>query len=780
MPWSARRSHPQLWMPVVVFVFLMVFAGGGHPLWSRGIAVTAIGGFMIWRPPLLSPGRWVDRWVLVTIGVFCLSLLPLAEVFPAEWHDRAGSLGILLPTTLAPHPWESVEWIVLFIAVFGWLYTLCAFPVVHADRKRVMRFFAWGGAILGATAATATLLGMNNPFAPDVHNFSYFPNRNQWGLFLAMGGISFITIAVLSLQFRRYFIWFFIAGLILYGLGLTYSLSRAALLLFLLGSFGWFIWQAPRQKIRYALIYGLPALLLAASALIQFGGPFLERLSNAPEKLTNDFRWSIYRDAMDMFVSQPLWGSGLGSFDEVFPQFREQSRFYLSIIHPESDWFWVATETGLLGAVAFACLTIALLRQVLPLSNERTDLYRKGAIVVVLIFLLHTLVDVSAHRLGTVCTAGLFFALSRSEHSRGQERSIPLWLGRLVGLILALVGLMWSLGALFDWPTHSEVFRLQKAEKFQAALESGEGNLAISHAEKWIETFPMDWQAYYSLGQAQLYFRVSAEEARSSFRRMRFLEPVLAEPAYLEGLAWIPYDPAGTLNAWREALEREIHDRKNLFHRMSDWAKQDERLATGVSILSQQSPTLRTGFLQNLRDPSFQKEMRIELEHSPRLEKLPENLRESFLRRFIKTGGAAYLMSHINNNPGLREDWWLPIAEIAASEGNYRCAAEILLKRLEPAFLPDFSEKRELDDHYADFLLQPEDLVEGVSLLQRLIRVGDPDRALRIASQLTNLTQIPDYVLYWHAWLLCELGKFEESWPVWERYLEQAGNVRSG
>ena len=61
----------------------------------------------------------------------------------------------------------------------------------------------------------------------------------------------------------------------------------------------------------------------------------------------------IYRDATDMIVDAPLTGFGLGSFSAVFPQYRDASASYHRLAHPDSDFFWLASEGGLIAVALF-------------------------------------------------------------------------------------------------------------------------------------------------------------------------------------------------------------------------------------------------------------------------------------------------------------------------------------------------------------------------------------------------------------------------------------------
>jgi hypothetical protein len=70
-------------------------------------------------------------------------------------------------------------------------------------------------------------------------------------------------------------------------------------------------------------------------------------------------RFSIYGDARRWLRDSPLFGTGLGSFETVYPSYQD-SELRATVAHAHSDWLELALESGLTGLLAaFAAAGLA-------------------------------------------------------------------------------------------------------------------------------------------------------------------------------------------------------------------------------------------------------------------------------------------------------------------------------------------------------------------------------------------------------------------------------------
>jgi O-antigen ligase len=134
-----------------------------------------------------------------------------------------------------------------------------------------------------------------------------------------------------------------------------------------------------RQRKAGRMILGLGVLSVLAIGLLAWlgGGELIERVasirSEARMELSGAMRVNIDRDAMKMFERKPILGWGLGTFAEVYPQFRS---FYTNFFvdHAHNDYLQLLVEMGGLGFAVFLWLVIVAYRGAIrKLKNWTVD-----------------------------------------------------------------------------------------------------------------------------------------------------------------------------------------------------------------------------------------------------------------------------------------------------------------------------------------------------------------------------------------------------------------------
>jgi O-antigen ligase len=146
------------------------------------------------------------------------------------------------------------------------------------------------------------------------------------------------------------------------------------------------------------------------------GGEVTARLatinSEARRELSGGTRVSIGRDGLKMWSQRPFLGWGLGTFREVYPQFRS---FYTDLVVDEAhdDYLQLLTETGVAGLAVLVWFLVVLYRSAaLKLTNWPRD--TNGAVALAAILgctgiLVHSFVDFN---LQVPANAGLFYVLA--------------------------------------------------------------------------------------------------------------------------------------------------------------------------------------------------------------------------------------------------------------------------------------------------------------------------------------------------------------------------------
>lgn len=304
-------------------------------------------------------------------------------------------------------------------------YGLISFLLTQTlTRTRQLRRIATSAAIYGATVAMfAILQSLSSPGrlywfrTPQAGGWIYGPyvNHNHYA-----GLMEMLVPIPLVFAFSRY----------AHGRERWIAASAAALIaatIFLSGSRGGmaafavqlavllvFVFRERRGEGTGVLLGGF--LLLSLTAVAWIGGKDVsQRIATLDgshrHELTGDIRLHIDGDTAIMFAKRPILGWGLGTFEDVYPQFRS---FYTSLFvdKAHNDYLQLAAETGLLGLVAAAWLVGTSLRtgwsKTQKWPSDINGLVAVAAIVGITGILVHSLFDFNMQ---IPANAALFYAL---------------------------------------------------------------------------------------------------------------------------------------------------------------------------------------------------------------------------------------------------------------------------------------------------------------------------------------------------------------------------------
>jgi tetratricopeptide (TPR) repeat protein len=286
---------------------------------------------------------------------------------------------------------------------------------------------------------------------------------------------------------------------------------------------------------------GGSVVLALASLVLIFGGAVAARFAGGADSEVG-FRILIWRDTLALIHALPWCGAGLGNFRVFFPLFRHASINQQTVLHPESDWLLLVAEMGWL-AVPLALGAIgSMLRGALPLTDGSHRRLRAAALAAALAAMLHAIVDVPEHRVGSALVALFALVLARRDTPPTADSRGVVILSRLAGLAALVVAvLLWRLP---DDAGRAE--QLSQAERY--ADSEAAANRALARA-------PLDWRVYFTRA-GERASRGLILEAVADFRRARTLEPTYAQIPLDEGLFWRTVQPGLALDAWSEAVHR--------------------------------------------------------------------------------------------------------------------------------------------------------------------------------------------------------------------------------
>jgi O-antigen ligase len=205
----------------------------------------------------------------------------------------------------------------------------------------------------------------------------FFQDPQKAGGFLA-ALLTFLLVLLLRGRFHQSWLRMLVACAILAGAGALFlTVSRAAILSFLLVSVVALVaanrWPA-LLKVTGILVFAVLGVSLALMPDVWMGllpSSFATRLGSLHEELM--IRVGIWMDTWDMFANHPVTGIGFGGFQQYLLDTRPMVTNYYGIgvaegvpyipNQPESGYFKILYEGGILGSLAVLILIAATLRR---------------------------------------------------------------------------------------------------------------------------------------------------------------------------------------------------------------------------------------------------------------------------------------------------------------------------------------------------------------------------------------------------------------------------------
>lgn len=755
---------------------LLVLLGGSHNAVALGVALLLPGVAIIVKPPSMGLGKWADFGVVGLLGVLLLAFLPQFYWPAAEWRTEAvEAFGIQLPAVLSVQPWISFEAWIMAVAGFAWLYAALQWRINFHGRRWLSFWLSILLAGLAGAVVWGNLVGSRYPGAEEATAFSFFPNRNQTANFLVLGGVATFAYAMDGLRSRTVLPLVGVPASALCLVGLVLGVSRAGVLLYFIGVGLWFLLSLRTHSMPRFLKIGFPVVVVAFSVVVSSNQRTVQRIISfltSDSQLEEEFRVKMYKDTLGMVLDAPLSGFGVGNFPAVFPQYREASANPQAVVHPESDLFWLAAEGGLLAVGCLSLFLFAYFMACRGFAKGASSSYRVLALVAVLVFLIHGLVDVPGHRPGTVYFAILFAALALPKRER-PAIGLPPVFWRLLGGGLLAVGLVWLAAGVFHLPWHSSVKVPSYKESIRRHIDVADFGQALEATDQWIGLQPLDWRPYFRRAQLTLAESGQRGEAAADFRRARFVEPILGVISYEEGKVWLPYDPARAISAWRETLNREMEEMDRNFGRMIGFTMESPPALERMARLSDIDPYYRAYFLCYIRGDQLMRELASELVKDPALSRFTRQQRTAIVKNWILRGNPdpaeAFLQEY---GDSLENSWWL-WSLLHKERADFKMAVDVIREHIEVPKIPEVR----VDDVVMtrlmrEYAVAPKDIMKGTAVLYVYVEQEAYEKALPILDSLLETRKPPAYLDYWRAECLYQVQEYIESWYSFEDYLE--------
>jgi hypothetical protein len=792
---------------LIVLVTLAVVSVGGAGNLVPQTALAAISGlFLIAAPPrgplprtpLLLAGLFLFISLLAFIpagsSLHTLDATPWRKYLISECHiSPASSLGrppssegpvasFPIDNTWSPQPWLTAQACGLLFLGLAWALYLLTLPWEREDRIRTAEMLVFGVALLALLAVLAFVLHFHVPGWTQEQNRGWFPNRNQTADVLALIGIVTYALIFDRLRKGKRIGYLLLAALVPIVIELVISYSRAGIILFFGGLLAWHIW--PRQIAGHrrgvspkwlALSAALGMLMLAV--FLTWGGDTLARFqadttsaSTAVSDFT-DFRGAIQEDAFWFSLQSPYIGTGLGNFEPLFSFSRVASINQNRAIHPESDWLWLACEMGWPAVAVVVAACVWWFRRALPLENKAGESMRRALIVAFLVFLVHGLVDVSAHGPGTLWVALLIAGMALPEPRVRSSPATPL-LFRGLGVALLLLAGCWfgSIHGLRGFPPTTAMLA-----RFQSELASGtlSPSQTVNTVNAALKIAPLDWTLYLQRGAAEIGEEGNMDAAQADFATARALNPYWMELTIDEGKAWSAVgQPDLAIDAWSDGLRRLGPAAPEAFREMIGLAMLHSVERQGLVELAFNNVDYLLSILPGATLDEADAMINHLLQADPQLSKLDATQRSKLFAAWWTQGNQVQMMQLLRDHPEWEKENWIYEADFAAKENDYQRACEIMAQHVLTPVIPQSNSVAPLGEMVTYFASNPDDLGVGLDLALAQMKAGQNDAALETLGQLVKIPDHPRYLSYVQAQLYTSKQDWVSAWQAWQSYLQ--------
>lgn len=608
-PWHSPRCRGVFAAFWVILFATSFFVEGG---WSgfHGLIVGAVGVLILLRPPAFRiPRLW---WILaaVFLTASCAVFLPAACLPMPGWRTQLEALGVNTGPLVAIQWRQAAEGLALQAAILLAGLWLVGHRVSAPGVRRWSLAFVVGVAVY-AVVARLTQDTSTTDATSAAASYGFFPNRNHTATYLAMGALCGLGVSLQALR-NQHFVRLAVGGtataICLWAVS-TWSISRAGILLVLIGLALWIPLLGKSYLGRHGL-WALGLMLLTAIGGFVLGeSEVKDRLAGTFETLEMaagpapaslgmpregdssgdgsgadfDARIPIYRDTLRLIGAFPLTGVGVRQYTHILPQYRKHTVVAgangTGYIHPESDWLWVAAESGVPAVLALASLVGLALRKALRgVIDGRDRALRAGCLVAAALVPIHGLFDVPGHMISLAWSACLLFALSlhvpSGETPPPAPRRLPF---RVLGLTLTSAGLLllaaqWAGGPspaiALPATTLATVVRLQVEDEELAAKAEAAGRIhnPPPAQDKLLKAYhllaatrkscPLHRELVRYQGYLAVYLDLEPRTADPLLALDRFLDPLWVRLPLWQGENLAETRPQATAALWQDALQR--------------------------------------------------------------------------------------------------------------------------------------------------------------------------------------------------------------------------------
>jgi len=205
------------------------------------------------------------------------------------------------------------------------------------------------------------------------------------------------------------------------GISLFYSLSKTAILAFLLASFVFFIISAKSIK---AKLRGLSLVILVGGAaffyLSDYLGVYLLKAQDGEALESLSGRTFIWLEAIDSILDKPFFGYGVRSFADYGPQIAD-----VQLVHAHNEILQTLFAYGAIGLTFLLGSYVFFLKRVITLYSHSKKSNAQAAFGVAIVTFALTRGITEAHDAATVVPLHIFFLLCLWNANTAINNPIP-------------------------------------------------------------------------------------------------------------------------------------------------------------------------------------------------------------------------------------------------------------------------------------------------------------------------------------------------------------------
>jgi O-antigen ligase/tetratricopeptide (TPR) repeat protein len=492
----AERFNRTIEALLAVLLAFGPLAFGVVHAWSEMVVIALAGAIalvFLLKLVLVNEVRFIWSWTYVPVALFVLiaviQLLPLPSNWVAAVSPHTAALKtdllsdlpnadrILSSMTLSFYPratQHDLRLILTVAAVFVVVVNLYREP---ARIKRLLATIAAIGGTLALLALAQDIAGNGKIYwTVPTYDLAYsgtFINHSHYGQFmnLSMGAALALLLVTLHEAFTGRKVT--PAGVAAYFSSPSARVAKALLVMLVIGAATVFVSLTRGGMVSMLIAAAFTTVILSSRQSLKGRGWIImtialaaficvlwvgfeevyERIASLREiDVAAGGRWQIVKDTFEAWTQFPSLGTGLGTYQVVYPMFDSSTTVSLAT-HAENEYIQALAETGLTGVLALFAfgiiVWISFARSVnIPSMPIRSAAYGLG--FGLLAIMIHSLSDFGQHlpanALLTATLCGLLIALAGS-HSRNQYLHTPKALA-LVGsarclTLFILVGALW-------------------------------------------------------------------------------------------------------------------------------------------------------------------------------------------------------------------------------------------------------------------------------------------------------------------------------------------------